>query len=166
MIRSPRVRKAAWGLQQVWNLLSPSSLCISGSLSSLQNTSPGWKDRSSDQTLNTPANGSLCFSSSSTFSVCLYYCLCGSLHGAVYPLSWTIRLKLALVLLAAFGFVTVVIQTFPQLVSGVPARLPLCGVWSWHRGPGRPWGRSSQEGSLWMTKKQQHTPINYMHCCL
>lgn len=49
---------------------------------------------------------------------------------AVYPLSWTTGLKLSLVLLAAFGFVTVVIKALPQLVSGVPAHLPLVQVWS------------------------------------
>lgn len=137
MIRSPHVRKAAWALQQVWSLPSPSSLCISGSPSSLWNTSPGWKDRSSDQTLNT-----LAFRSFSCWIV-------GT--GAVYPLSWTVGLKLALVLLAAFGFVPVVIQALPQLVPGVPARLPLCGVWRWHLGHRRPrsWaGLHKQERSL------------------
>lgn len=89
----------------------------------------------------------------------------GLLHGASYPLSWTIRLKLALVLLAVFGFVTIVVQAFPQLVSRVPARLPLCGVGSWH--PGRAGGRSSQEG-LSLMIKNTHTDkcsMNYMHCC-
>lgn len=142
MIRSPRVRTAAWALRQVWSLLTPSSLCIWGSLSSCWNTSPVWTDRSSDQMLNSLAKARL--------SVDFW-------HGVVYPLSWTVFLKLFPVLLAAFGIVTVVIQAFPQLVSGGPAQLPLCGVWSRHRGPARPrtWTGLDTRGSLWMIKSNQ-----------
>lgn len=51
----------------------------------------------------------------------------------VYPLRGTIRLKLALELVAGGNFVTIVIQTFPQTVPRVPAGLPFRRVRSGHR---------------------------------
>lgn len=53
------------------------------------------------------------------------------------PLSRTAALKLALELLAGGSLVAVLIQAFPQLISGVPTRFPLGGVWSCHRCVGK-----------------------------
>lgn len=53
-------------------------------------------------------------------------------QGETYPLSRATALKLALELLAGGNVVIIVIQTFPQLISGIPTRLSLCRVWSRH----------------------------------
>lgn len=58
---------------------------------------------------------------------------CGLLFRGTHPLSRTTALKLVLELLAGGSLVVVLIQTFPQLVSGVPTRFSLGGVWSCHR---------------------------------
>lgn len=51
----------------------------------------------------------------------------------LHPLSWAVGLELALELLAGLRFVSIVIQTFPQVVPGVPAGLPFRRVWRSHR---------------------------------